>query len=205
MSINFDNSSGVGHIPSSIANGLIGRSLGMQAKPEVGTERGGLFSFYDAVNAKNIAYEDFMRSEYSAQKAYERDLDLFNKQSAFNASEAQKARDFDERMSNTAYQRAISDMKAAGINPILAVSNGGASTPAGAVAEAKGFRSYGNTYRSYSNYKPGQLSSIFLNAVLGAVQVAAGLYSSALNSFTRVALASAAKYRNYKPIGLPRK
>lgn len=51
-----------------------------------------------------------------------------------NIASAREQQNFQERMANTSYQRAMKDMEAANLNPMLAFSQGGASTPTGAMA-----------------------------------------------------------------------
>lgn len=65
-------------------------------------------------------------------------IGMAREQMAFSAQQAQNQMDFQERMSNTAYQRAMGDMRSAGLNPILAYSRGGASSPGGAMGSSAG-------------------------------------------------------------------
>lgn len=75
-----------------------------------------------------------VNSRLNGDLDYQRTLELQGMQQAFNASEAEKNRKWQEMMSNTAYQRQANDLKAAGYNPALLLNASGASTPVGSSA-----------------------------------------------------------------------
>lgn len=95
-------------------------------------------------------------------------------QREYNAAEALKQREYATQMSNTAYQRAHADMRAAGLNPYLMYQQGGASTPGGAVASAGapgGAMASAGSAGSYQ--QTGDFVSSLMSLVTGAVKAVA--------------------------------
>ena len=74
-------------------------------------------------------------------------------QREFNSAEAAKNREWQEKMRSTGYQTAVQDLKAAGLNPMLAYSQGPAAMPTGATASSSSLPQVSNkvqdsTYRN---------------------------------------------------------
>lgn len=72
--------------------------------------------------------------------------ELLEKEQAFNSAEAQKQRDWQEMMSNTAHQREVEDLKSSGLNPILSSGGSGSSTPTGSSASSNAGSPAGNIF-----------------------------------------------------------
>lgn len=96
------------------------------------------------------------KSHQSVKETNKANKALALQNQAFQASEAQKQRDENRYLSNTAYSRAFADMKSVGINPYAMSANGSApvvstGTPQGSLAQMQPTNAYMQFSNSLSN------------------------------------------------------
>lgn len=95
--------------------------------------KGGMFAANPAMFiGTGLGLADTIGAYYGTKDTNKTNAEIARETNRANAEIAQRQMDFQVQMSNSAYQRAMADMKKAGLNPMLAYQQGGASTPAGA-------------------------------------------------------------------------
>lgn len=148
--------------------------------------------------------DDWKRSEQAADNAFVRDMYKLQEQNIFNANQAQIDRDWQKEMSDTAYQRAVSDMKIAGLNPALMYSSGSAaSTGSGAVASSG---SGSATHASYSSKdrSGSDIMSSIAKVIAGCISAGASEAVAGINAAASIANSSRPRSRrtvSYKSNG----
>lgn len=82
------------------------------------------------IESGQISQQDFdtyVNNLFTGDLDFQRELDLLNEQMAFNSAEAEKNRQWQTEMSNSAFTRQANDLRNAGYNPALMLGGSGAS------------------------------------------------------------------------------
>lgn len=129
------------------------------------------FKRLQAVSEANNAW-----SAAQAQKQMDFQQASADKAMKFNHDEAELNRLWQERMSNTAHQREIKDLQAAGLNPVLSAM-GGSGAPVTSGATASGYTSQGSKGDTDTSLAPALVS--LLGSVISANASMANTLTSA--------------------------
>jgi hypothetical protein len=96
-------------------------------------------------------------------------------------AQTQKLMDWQENLANTAYQRTVADLKAAGLNPALALKLGGAATPSGAVAHTSSTSQAAAITREDNVFK---MLNTIISGLFGFASSALGLFKPVSGGIT---------------------
>lgn len=146
---------------------------------------------YGQANSAKMASQNNALYGQSAAAANAASAAASAKQYDFNAREAQKTRDWQERLANTAHQREVKDLLAAGLNPVLSAMQGsGSVTPSGATASGSNYTGQ----MANVDTSPQQVFGSILSAVIGnqtsldiaKIQAAAAIQTANISSAANV-------------------